>query len=208
MLSKSKSYSISFTILAVALVAFYASGASGPLIRGLADGIVAAVGGEQSAGMSRMLADVFGVLGGFPDYWIFALLLVLAGVACACGASPACVMSAASVAAMVVLTLNQTPLVRYLTLAALLFSIGMYGMVVSRNAIRVLMSIELMLNAVNVNLVAFARYVDPEAIRGQIFAIFILTVAAAEAAVGLAIVLAIYRSRSTVDMEKFNLLKW
>ena len=65
-----------------------------------------------------------------------------------------------------------------------------------------------MLNAVNLNLVAFARYVDPVHVRGQIFAIFILTVAAAEAAVGLAIVLAIYRNTATVDMEKFNLLKW
>jgi NAD(P)H-quinone oxidoreductase subunit 4L len=70
------------------------------------------------------------------------------------------------------------------------------------------MSIELMLNAVNINLVAFARFIDPIHVRGQIFAIFILTVAAAEAAVGLAIVLAIYRNNATVDMEKFNILKW
>jgi NAD(P)H-quinone oxidoreductase subunit 4L len=84
----------------------------------------------------------------------------------------------------------------------------MYGMVASRNAVRVLMSIELMLNAVNINLVAFSHYVDPGYLRGQVFAVFILTVAAAEAAVGLAIVLAIYRNMSTVDMEKFNLLKW
>ena len=97
---------------------------------------------------------------------------------------------------------------RYLTFGAALFAIGMYGMVVSRNAVRVLMSIELMLNAVNINLVAFARYVDPVAVKGQVFAIFVLTVAAAEAAVGLAIVLAIYRNVATVDMERFNLLKW
>ncbi len=67
-------------------------------------------------------------------------------------------------------------------------------MVVSRNAVRVLMSIELMLNAVNINLVAFARYVDPVQVKGQLFAIFVITVAAAEAAVGLAIVLSIYRN--------------
>ncbi|HEY9713193.1 MAG TPA: NADH-quinone oxidoreductase subunit NuoK [Chroococcales cyanobacterium] len=99
-------------------------------------------------------------------------------------------------------------MIRYLALGAVLFAIGVYGMVVSRNAVRVLMSIELMLNAVTINLVAFARYVDPTEIKGQVFAIFILTVAAAEAAVGLAIVLSIYRNTSTVDMERFNLLKW
>ncbi|MBX9688569.1 MAG: NADH-quinone oxidoreductase subunit NuoK [Candidatus Obscuribacterales bacterium] len=109
---------------------------------------------------------------------------------------------------LVAVTYDQDPLTRYLILSALLFSIGVYGMTTSRNAVRVLMSIELMLNAVNINLVAFARYVDPDMVRGQLFAIFILTVAAAEAAVGLAIVLSIYRNSATVDMEKFNLLKW
>jgi len=106
------------------------------------------------------------------------------------------------------LTCAQKPLIQYMTFAALLFTMGMYGMVVSRNAVRVLISIELMLNAVNINLVALARYVDPMFIKGQVFAIFVLTVAAAEAAVGLAIVLAIYRNMSSVDMEKFNVLKW
>ncbi|PWT98781.1 MAG: NADH-quinone oxidoreductase subunit NuoK [Candidatus Melainabacteria bacterium] len=117
-------------------------------------------------------------------------------------------MAIGTIASFFVLTVGQEPLVRYLTLAAVLFSIGMYGMVVSRNAVRVLMSIELMLNAVNLNLVAFARYIDPIHLRGQVFAVFILTVAAAEAAVGLAIVLAIYRNTATVDMERFKLLKW
>ncbi|HEY9681653.1 MAG TPA: NADH-quinone oxidoreductase subunit NuoK [Oculatellaceae cyanobacterium] len=98
-------------------------------------------------------------------------------------------------------------MLRYLTLAAMLFAIGLYGMVVSRNAVRVLMSIELMLNAANLNLVAFSRYTDMHA-TGQVFAIFILTVAAAEAAVGLGIVLSIYRNTATVDMERFNLLKY
>ncbi|WJI23600.1 NADH-quinone oxidoreductase subunit NuoK [Thermosynechococcus sp. B0] len=95
-----------------------------------------------------------------------------------------------------------------LILAALLFCIGIYGLVTSRNAVRVLMSIELLLNAVNLNLIGFANYLDGEQIKGQVFAVFVITVAAAEAAVGLAIILAIYRNRQTVDMEKFNLLKW
>ncbi|MDX1989878.1 MAG: NADH-quinone oxidoreductase subunit NuoK [Candidatus Obscuribacter sp.] len=106
------------------------------------------------------------------------------------------------------LTFYQAPLLRYLILAALLFAMGVYGMCRQRNAVRVLMSIELMLNAVNINLIAFSKYVDPGQLKGQLFAIFILTVAAAEAAVGLAIVLSLYRNTSTVDMERFNLLKW
>jgi NAD(P)H-quinone oxidoreductase subunit 4L len=96
----------------------------------------------------------------------------------------------------------------FLVLAAALFCVGIYGLISSRNVVRVLMSIELMLNAVNVNLLAFSNYIDPQNIRGQMFAIFVITVAAAEAAVGLAIVLAIYRNRQTIDMESFNLLKW
>ncbi|BAS58660.1 MULTISPECIES: NADH-quinone oxidoreductase subunit NuoK [Leptolyngbya] len=96
----------------------------------------------------------------------------------------------------------------FLLIAAALFCIGVYGLVTSRNAVRVLMSIELMLNAVNLNLMAFSNYLDPQEIKGQMFTIFVITIAAAEAAVGLAIVLAIYRNRDTVDMEQFNLLKW
>ncbi|NJL22892.1 MAG: NADH-quinone oxidoreductase subunit NuoK [Leptolyngbyaceae cyanobacterium SM1_3_5] len=96
----------------------------------------------------------------------------------------------------------------FLLLAAALFCIGIYGLVTSRNAIRVLMSIELLLNAVNINLMAFSNYLDPEGIRGQVFTVFVITIAAAEAAVGLAIVLSIYRNRGTVDMEQFNMLKW
>ncbi|XFA72141.1 NADH-quinone oxidoreductase subunit NuoK [Thermosynechococcaceae cyanobacterium Okahandja] len=95
-----------------------------------------------------------------------------------------------------------------LILAALLFCIGIYGLVTSRNAVRVLMSIELLLNAVNLNLIGFSNYLDGQQIKGQVFTVFVITVAAAEAAVGLAIILAIYRNRETVDMEKFNLLKW
>ncbi|MDJ0581433.1 MAG: NADH-quinone oxidoreductase subunit NuoK [Crocosphaera sp.] len=95
-----------------------------------------------------------------------------------------------------------------LLLAAALFCIGIYGLVTSRNAVRVLMSIELLLNAVNLNLMGFSNFLDPVGIKGQIFTIFVITVAAAEAAVGLAIVLTIYRNRETTDMEQFNLLKW
>ncbi|MEM9152436.1 MAG: NADH-quinone oxidoreductase subunit NuoK [Cyanobacteria bacterium P01_F01_bin.3] len=100
------------------------------------------------------------------------------------------------------------PLQFYLLLAAALFCIGIYGLVMSRNAVRVLMSIELMLNAVNVNLVSFANFLDRSNINGQVFTVLVITVAAAESAVGLAIILSIYRNRDTIDMEAFNLLKW
>jgi NAD(P)H-quinone oxidoreductase subunit 4L len=102
----------------------------------------------------------------------------------------------------------QVSLDAFLVIAAALFCIGIYGLITSRNAVRVLMSIELMLNAVNLNFLAFSNYLDSANIRGQVFAVFVITVAAAEAAVGLAIVLSIYRSRDTVDMEEFNLLRW
>ena len=96
----------------------------------------------------------------------------------------------------------------YLVLASLLFCIGVWGLINSRNAVRVLMSIELMLNGVNINLMAFSSYLDGSLIRGQVFTVFVITVAAAEAAVGLAILLSLYRNRVTVDMESFNLLRW
>ncbi len=102
----------------------------------------------------------------------------------------------------------QVSLDAFLVVAAALFCIGIYGLITSRNAVRVLMSIELMLNAVNLNFLAFSNYLDSTNIRGQVFSVFVITVAAAEAAVGLAIVLSIYRSRDTVDMEEFNLLRW
>ncbi|MBW4470106.1 MAG: NADH-quinone oxidoreductase subunit NuoK [Stenomitos rutilans HA7619-LM2] len=96
----------------------------------------------------------------------------------------------------------------FLVLAAALFCIGIFGLITSRNAVRVLMSVELMLNAVNLNLMAFSNYLDAQDVKGQVFTTFVIAIAAAEAAVGLAIVLAIYRNRDTVDMEQFNLLKW
>jgi len=147
--------------------------------------------------------------GGYNEIYTFITIAFLGTLASAIAKeNQGTFMAVGTVFGFISLTLGQDMLIRYLTLGAVLFGIGMYGMVVSRNAVRVLMSIELMLNAVNINLVAFARFVDPIHVRGQIFAIFILTVAAAEAAVGLAIVLAIYRNTATVDMERFNLLKW
>ncbi len=100
------------------------------------------------------------------------------------------------------------PLSWYLTFAAALFSIGLFGTLARRNAIAILMGIELMLNAVNVNLVAFWRYLNPEQIAGQAFAIVVFAVAAAEAAVGLALIISIYRRRMVVAAEDINLMKW
>lgn len=159
-------------------------------------------------GIMASLVSMLGLLSNYDDVFSFLLLCSFGLAAIVLRANQAVVMIAGTLAGFAVLTLYQESLVRYLTLAALLFSIGAYGMVVSRNAVRVLISIELMLNAVNINLVAFARFIDPISAYGQVFAIFTLTVAAAEAAVGLAIVLAIYRNLATVDMEKFNQLKW
>ena len=103
---------------------------------------------------------------------------------------------------------ESIPLQGFLIVSSILFCIGIWGLLNSRNAVRVLMSIELMLNAVNLNLMAFSSYVDNNLIQGQVFSIFVITVAAAEAAVGLAILLSLYRNRVTVDMESLNLLKW
>jgi len=99
------------------------------------------------------------------------------------------------------------PLNWFLVLAAGLFCIGLFGVLSRRNAIGILMGIELMLNAVNINLVAFWRYLDPANLTGQVFAIFVFAVAAAEVAVGLALVIAIYRNRDTVVVEEIDLLK-
>lgn len=99
-------------------------------------------------------------------------------------------------------------LTHYVVLSALLFSIGLFGVFTKRNAIAVLICIELMLNAVNINLVAFSKYITPADFIGQIFAIFVITVAAAEVGIGLAIIIAIYRNRLTVDLDNFDWLKW
>lgn len=96
----------------------------------------------------------------------------------------------------------------YLILSALLFCIGLYGVLAKRNAVVILMCIEIMLNAVNIALIAFSRYIVPTALTGQIFAIFVIAVAAAEAAVGIAIIMAIYRNRDSIDVDKYDLMKW
>lgn len=99
-------------------------------------------------------------------------------------------------------------LVHYLTFSALLFSIGLFGLLISRNAFRVLMSIEIMLNAVNINFVAFAHFLDPLAVKGQAFSLFVMAIAAAEVAIGLALLLLIYRNRVNIDMDSFATIKW
>lgn len=100
------------------------------------------------------------------------------------------------------------PLHFYLVLSATLFCIGIYGVLSRRNIILILMSIELMLNAANINLVAFSKYITPQVLTGQIFAIFVITVAVCEVCVALAIVLSIYRSQNTIFADNLNLMKW
>jgi len=95
----------------------------------------------------------------------------------------------------------------YLILSAVLFSIGLFGALTKRNAIVILMCVEIMLNAVNIAMVAFSRYITPAQLTGQVFAIFIMVVAAAEAAVGLAIIISIFRNRDTIETTDINLLK-
>ena len=99
-------------------------------------------------------------------------------------------------------------LYHYLTVSLLLFGIGLYGILTRRNAIGILMSIELVMNSANLNLVAFSRFITPQALSGQVFALFVIAVAAGEAVIGLAIVLSIYRCRNTLDPEDINLMKW
>jgi len=100
------------------------------------------------------------------------------------------------------------PLSWYLIVAAGLFCIGVYGVLARRNSVGILMGVELMLNAVNINLVAFWRYLAPSDPAGQIFALFVLVVAAAEAVVGLALIISVYRDRRSIDAEKIDLLRW
>jgi NADH-quinone oxidoreductase subunit K len=100
------------------------------------------------------------------------------------------------------------PLSWYLIVAAGLFSLGLYGVLARKNAIAILMGIELMLNAVNINLVAFWRYLTPESISGQVFVAMVFVVAAAEVAVGLALVISVFRSRNKVAADEIDLMKW
>ncbi len=98
-------------------------------------------------------------------------------------------------------------LVHYLLLSGVLFSIGLYGVLAKRNVVVILMCIEIMLNAANIALVAFSRYVVPLLLTGQVFAVFVIVVAAAEVAVGIAIVFVIYRKRQSVNINDFDLMK-
>lgn len=100
----------------------------------------------------------------------------------------------------------MVPLWQYLLLGAALFTIGVLGVLTRRNIIIIFMSLELILNAVNINLVAFARFLG--SVQGHVFAIFVITVAAAEAAVGLGILIAFFRNRDTINADEIDLLKW
>ena len=102
----------------------------------------------------------------------------------------------------------MVPLSWYLIFAAALFSIGLFGVLARKNAIAILMGIELMLNAVNINLVSFWRYSDVFSMSGQVFAIIVFAVAAAEVSVGLALVISVYRRRNMVIADELDMLKW
>src|SRR5258708_33381308 len=104
--------------------------------------------------------------------------------------------------------MRMVPLSWYLILAAALFCVGLYGVLARKNAVAILMGIEIMLNAVNINLVSFWHYLTPQVMAGQMFTIIVLTVAASEAAVGLALIISIYRRRNTVIAEDVDLMKW
>ena len=103
--------------------------------------------------------------------------------------------------------MSTVPISAYLALALILFCIGLYGALTKRNTVIVLISIELMLNAVNINLVAFSKLGVAPSIDGQIFALFTMAVAAAEAAIGLAILIALYRNRKTVHIDEMDTMK-
>ena len=102
----------------------------------------------------------------------------------------------------------QVGLTHYLVVGALLFCLGLYAMLTRRNAVAILMGIELMLNAANVNLVAFNKFVAPAAVSGQVFALVVITLAACEAGVGLALVMAAYRNLETIHVDEINVMKW
>ncbi len=102
----------------------------------------------------------------------------------------------------------MVPLENYLALSAIVFALGVYGVLARRNAVMILMSVELMLNAVNINFVAFAAYLDPGRIVGAIFAFFIITVAAAEVGLALAIVIRLFRNRATANVDEAATMKW
>jgi NADH-quinone oxidoreductase subunit K len=103
--------------------------------------------------------------------------------------------------------MTGVPISAFLALALILFCIGLYGALTKRNTIIVLISVELMLNAVNINLVTFSKLGMAPSITGQVFAVFVIAVAAAEVAVGIAILLALYRNRKTVNIDEMNQMK-
>ena len=103
---------------------------------------------------------------------------------------------------------QQIPLEHFLVLSAILFALGIYGVLTRRNAVLILMSVELMLNAASINMVAFAAYTAPDAFIGLIFAIFIITIAAAEAGLALAIILRVFKNRKTANVDEVDDLKW
>lgn len=100
----------------------------------------------------------------------------------------------------------MVPIVFYLALAAIIFSIGLYGLMTQRSGIRILMCVELMLNSANLNLVAFSSYNGD--LTGQVFALFSIALAAAEAAIGFAILMALYRMKDTISLDTINILRW
>ncbi len=102
----------------------------------------------------------------------------------------------------------MVPLENYLALSGVLFALGVYGVLARRSAVLILMSVELMLNAVSLNFVAFAAYLDQTMITGIIFAVFVITVAAAEVGLALAIVIRMFRLRSTSNVDEVAILKW
>ncbi len=102
----------------------------------------------------------------------------------------------------------MVPLSHYLVLSAVLFGIGLFGALSRRHAISILMALELMFNAVNLSFIALSRYLPQSQMQGHVFAVFVIAVAAAEAAIGLAIVLGLYRNFKTVNVDEINLMKW
>ena len=100
------------------------------------------------------------------------------------------------------------PIDRFLVLSTIVFSLGMYGVLARRSAVLILMSVELMLQAVSINFIAFAVYLSPQRFTGMIFAIFVITIAAAEVGLALAIILRMYRNRATANVDEADTMKW
>ena len=100
------------------------------------------------------------------------------------------------------------PMQHFLVLSSILFSLGVYGVLARRSAVLILMSVELMLQAVSINFIAFAVYLSPEAFVGLIFAVFVIVVAAAEVGLMLAIILRIFRNRATANVDEVDLMRW